>query len=229
MAARRPGPGGLLRSSAIVSVGVGLSRATGLVRTAVLAAVIGTTALADGYNLANSTPNVIYDLMLGGVLAATLIPVIVERMEADDQRSIDAIATYVIVALVGVTVLGVALAPLIIRAYAIFKGDRVAADQQIAIAVPLLIMFMPQVLLYGLDTLFTALLNAKRRFAAPAFAPVLNNVVVICMLLAFHQVDGRAAGPRRSTPSSPTSPPSTCSASAPPPASSPSSWCCCRP
>jgi len=191
MAARRPGPGGLLRSSAIVSVGVGLSRATGLIRTAVLAAVIGTTALADGYNLANSTPNVIYDLMLGGVLAATLIPVIVERMEADDQRSIDAIATYVIVALVGVTVLGVALAPLIIRAYAIFKGDRVAADQQIAIAVPLLIMFMPQVLLYGLDTLFTALLNAKRRFAAPAFAPVLNNIVVICMLLAFHQMVGR--------------------------------------
>jgi putative peptidoglycan lipid II flippase len=190
MAARRQGPGGLLRSSAIVSVGVGLSRATGLIRTAVLAAVIGTTALADGYNLANSTPNVIYDLMLGGVLAATLIPVIVERMEADDQRSIDAIATYVIAALVGVTVLGVALAPLIIRAYAIFKGDRVAADQQIAIAVPLLIMFMPQVLLYGLDTLFTALLNAKRRFAAPAFAPVLNNIVVICMLLAFHQVAG---------------------------------------
>src|SRR5690606_25737336 len=75
MAARRPGPGGLLRSSAAVSVGVGLSRVTGLVRTAVLAAVIGTTALADGYNLANSTPNVIYDLMLGGVLAATLIPV----------------------------------------------------------------------------------------------------------------------------------------------------------
>ncbi len=227
MAARRPGPGGLLRSSAIVSVGVGLSRATGLIRTAVLAAVIGTTALADGYNLANSTPNVIYDLMLGGVLAATLIPVIVERMEADDQRSIDAIATYVIAALVGVTVLGVVLAPLIIRAYAIFKGDRVAADQQIAIAVPLLIMFMPQVLLYGLDTLFTALLNAKRRFAAPAFAPVLNNVMVICMLLAFQQVDRRRIS--RSTPSSPTRPPSTCSASAPPPASWPSSWCCCRP
>jgi len=190
MAARRPGPGGLLRSSAVVSVGVGLSRVTGLVRTAVLAAVIGTTALADGYNLANSTPNVIYDLMLGGVLAATLIPVIVERMEADDQRSIDAIATYVIAALVGVTVLGIALSPLIIRAYTVFKDDPVAVDQQISIAVPLLIMFMPQVLLYGLDTLFTALLNAKRRFAAPAFAPVLNNIVVICMLLAFHQVAG---------------------------------------
>jgi putative peptidoglycan lipid II flippase len=171
-------------------VGVGLSRITGLVRTAVLAAVIGTTALADGYNLANSTPNVIYDLMLGGVLAATLIPVIVERMEADDQRSIDAIATWVITALVGVTALGVILSPLIIRAYTIFKDDPAAADQQIRIAVPLLIMFMPQVLLYGLDTLFTALLNAKRRFAAPAFAPVLNNVVVICMLLAFHQLQG---------------------------------------
>src|SRR6478609_3737515 len=190
MAGRRSGPGGLLRSSAVVSVGVGLSRVTGLVRTAVLAAVIGTSALADGYNLANSTPNVIYDLMLGGVLAATLIPVIVERMEQDDQRSIDAIATWVITALVGVTALGVVLSPLIIRAYTIFKDDQAAADQQISIAVPLLIMFMPQVLLYGLDTLFTALLNAKRRFAAPAFAPVLNNIVVICMLLAFHQMVG---------------------------------------
>ncbi len=179
-----------MRSSAVVSVGVGLSRVTGLVRTAVLAAVIGTSALADGYNLANSTPNVIYDLMLGGVLAATLIPVIVERMEADDQRSIDAIATWVITALVGVTALGVILSPLIIRAYTIFKSDQAAADQQIKIAVPLLIMFMPQVLLYGLDTLFTALLNAKRRFAAPAFAPVLNNVVVICMLLLFQQMVG---------------------------------------
>jgi putative peptidoglycan lipid II flippase len=187
---RRPGTGGLLRSSAVVSVGVGLSRVTGLARTAVLAAVLGTTALADGYNLANSTPNVIYDLMLGGVLAATLIPVIVDRMEHDDQRSLDAIATYVIAALVGVTALGIALSPLIIRAYTIFKGDRAAADAQISIAVPLLVMFMPQVLLYGLDTLFTALLNAKRSFAAPAFAPVLNNVVVICVLLAFQRVAG---------------------------------------
>src|SRR5262249_1958924 len=109
MAARRQGAGGLLRSSAVVSVGVGLSRVTGLVRTSVLAPVIGTSALADGYNLANSTPNVIYDLMLGGVLAATLIPVIVERMEADDQRSIDAIATYVVAALIVVTGLGVLL------------------------------------------------------------------------------------------------------------------------
>ena len=95
-----------------------------------------------------------------------------------------------ITALVGVTALGVILSPLIIRAYTIFKSDQAAADQQIKIAVPLLIMFMPQVLLYGLDTLFTALLNAKRRFAAPAFAPVLNNVVVICMLLLFQQMVG---------------------------------------
>ena len=228
MAGRRSGAGGLLRSSAIVSVGVGLSRVTGLVRTAVLAAVIGTTALADGYNLANSTPNVIYDLMLGGVLAATLIPVIVERMEADDQRSIDAIATYVIAALVGVTVLGLVLAPLIVRAYTIFKGDRVAADEQISIAVPLLIMFMPQVLLYGLDTLFTA---PAERQAALRGAGVRSGAQQ-------HRRDlhapglppgGARRGPVASRRSSTTRPRSTCSASAPPPASWPSCWCCCRP
>ncbi len=69
--------------------------------------------------------------------------------------------------------------------------DPVEAHQQIRLAVPLLLMFMPQVFFYGLSTLWTAVLNAKRSFAVPAFAPVLNNVIVISLFLALrHLVNG---------------------------------------
>ncbi len=180
----------LLRSSVVVGVGTGASRVTGLLRTIAIAYALGTLLVGDSYNLANTTPNVIYDLVLGGILAATLVPVIVERFERYEARSIDALATVVTLVLVGVTVVATALSPLLIRLYTIGK-EPAEAEQQIRLAVPLLVMFMPQVFFYGLSTLWTAILNAKRSFAAPAFAPVLNNVIVIALFLALPRlVDG---------------------------------------
>ena len=180
----------LLRSSVVVGIGTGASRVTGLLRTIAIAYALGTLLVGDSYNLANTTPNVVYDLVLGGILAATLVPIIVDRFEHDDQRSVDALATVVTLALLVLTVLATALAPVIIRLYTIGK-DPVEAEQQISLAVPLLLMFMPQVFFYGLSTLWTAVLNAKRSFAVPAFAPVLNNVMVIALFLALPQlIDG---------------------------------------
>ncbi len=173
----------LLRSSVVVGIGTGASRVTGLLRTIAIAYALGTLLVGDSYNLANTTPNVVYDLVLGGILAATLVPVIVDRFEHNDHKSIDALATIVTLALAGLTVVATALAPLIIRMYTIGK-DPVVAHEQIRLAVPLLLMFMPQVFFYGLSTLWTAVLNAKRSFAVPAFAPVLNNVIVISLFLA---------------------------------------------
>jgi putative peptidoglycan lipid II flippase len=180
----------LLRSSVVVGVGTGASRVTGLLRTIAIAYALGTLLVGDSYNLANTTPNVIYDLVLGGILAATLVPVIVERFERDESRSIDALATVVTLVLVAVTVVATALSPLLIRLYTVGK-EPAEAEQQIRLAVPLLVMFMPQVFFYGLSTLWTAILNAKRSFAAPAFAPVLNNVIVIALFLALPRlIDG---------------------------------------
>lgn len=172
----------LLRSSVVVGIGTGASRVTGLLRTIAIAYAFGTTLVGDSYNLANTTPNVVYDLVLGGILAATLVPIIVERFERDEHRSIDALATVVTLALLVLSIVATALAPLIIRLYTIGK-EPVEAAQQISLAVPLLVMFMPQVFFYGLSTLWTAILNAKRSFAVPAFAPVLNNVIVICLFV----------------------------------------------
>lgn len=173
----------LLRSSVVVALGTGLSRVTGFARTAVLAWVLGATALAEAYNLANNTPNLLYDLVLGGVLSATLVPVVVESMAKEDEDGVNAIATVITVILLAATIATVVLAPLVIRLYNLTASSG-QAHEQARIAVPLLILFAPQILFYGLTTLGTALLNARRSFAVPAFAPALNNIVVICVFLA---------------------------------------------
>jgi putative peptidoglycan lipid II flippase len=182
----------LVRSSAIVALGTGLSRLTGFLRVGVMAYAIGATALAEAYNLANNTPNLLYDLVLGGILSATLVPVVVAHTGRDDNRGIDALATVISVVLVAATVVGIALSPVIIRLYNLSSSPSEASTQA-AVAVPLLMMFAPQILFYGLTSLGTSLLNARRSFAVPAFAPVLNNIVVICLFLAIpHLASGDA-------------------------------------
>ena len=175
----------LARSSAIIGLGTLLSRITGLLRVSALAA-LGFTALTDVYNVANSTPNIIYELLLGGILTATLVPLFVESHERNDPDATAAINTVAVVLLTVGSVIGVLAAPWIIGAY--FKlaiGSAVphrAARE--ALATDLLRWFMPQMFFYGVTALASAMLNARRRFTTGAFAPVLNNLVVIAMLLA---------------------------------------------
>jgi len=182
--------GRLVRSSAGVGIGTALSRLTGLLRTVALTYALGATLVADSYNLANTTPNMVYDLLLGGILSATLVPVFVERFEHDDDDGVSAVISVAVAALVALTVVAVLAAPLIFRLYT-WQADAAEAEQLTRNGVPLLRLFLPQVLFYGLTALATALLNARRRFAAPAFAPILNNVVVIAVLVWFAQVAGR--------------------------------------
>lgn len=183
--------GGLVRSSAVVGIGTMLSRVTGLLKTVVLALVLGGATLADGYNLANTTPNMVYDLLIGGLLSATLVPIFVQHIENDDERSTSAVVTVMVTAMVAFTVAALVAAPWIFRIYT-WSAKPAERAELIAVGVPLLRWFLPQILFYGLTALATALLNARRSYAAPAFAPVLNNIVVLCALLAFWRVGGRA-------------------------------------
>jgi len=77
----------MLRSNLIVASGTALSRLTGLLRIVVLAYVLGQTALADAYKLSNETPNIVYDLLIGGVLSATLVPLFSTFVEEEDDES----------------------------------------------------------------------------------------------------------------------------------------------
>ncbi|CAN5158409.1 murein biosynthesis integral membrane protein MurJ [soil metagenome] len=182
--------GQLVRSSAVVGIGTALSRVTGLVRVGALTYALGLGPLSDAYNLANNTPNIVYELILGGVLSATLVPVFVRHDDDDDPDATSAVVTVAVAALVALTVVAVIAAPLIIKAYTWrLSPDQAAAQEQVA--VPLLRLFLPQMLFYGLTAIGTALLNARRRFVVPAFAPVLNNVAVSTVLIALPRVADR--------------------------------------
>ena len=173
----------VVRSSVPVAVGTALSRLTGMARLAAMAYALGFDRLADSYNLANTTPNIVYELLLGGVLSATLVPIFVDFREKGDEEATSAVVTVVVLALVLLTGLGIIVAPAVVRLYSLRLSDATAAAQQ-QVATDLLRMFMPQMLFYGITAIATALLNAQRRFAAPAVTPVFNNLLVTAIFLA---------------------------------------------
>ena len=164
-----------------------LSRVTGFARIAAIAYALGATTLAGTYSYANEAPNIVYELLLGGVLTATLVPLFVQYHETHDDDAPSAIFTVAILALAGITVAGILAAPWIVDLYTLnVKGANLAEQQ--ALATDLLRLFMPQMLFYGIVTLATAMLNARRHFLAAAFAPILNNVVVIAVFLALPRI-----------------------------------------
>ncbi|HEX5615296.1 MAG TPA: murein biosynthesis integral membrane protein MurJ [Acidimicrobiia bacterium] len=179
--------GRLVRASATVALGTLLSRVTGLLRVGALAYAIGRASLADTYNLANTTPNIVYELVIGGVLTATLVPLFVEHLERGDERATSVVVTAVMTVLVALSALAVLAAPLLAQLYT-FRApaaERAAHEEVVTFFIR---VFMPQMCFYGLTALATAVLHARRRFVAAAYAPVLNNVVVIATLVTFAQV-----------------------------------------
>jgi putative peptidoglycan lipid II flippase len=175
------------RVTLLMTIATALSRVTGFGRVFALAYALSFTRLSDAYNLANTTPNIVYDLVLGGVLSATLVPVFVEwlskRDESEAWEAISAVLTLAGLLLVGLSVVLAALAPLFIRLYTLGVHGSTAADEQ-AVATTLLRFFAPQVFFYGVAALVGGVLNARRRLIAPMATPILNNVVVIGVLLA---------------------------------------------
>ena len=197
-AARRAAPLALRTSAAYVAVGTGVSRVTGLLRFVALAWALGQTTLADSYNLANTTPNMLYDVVLGGVLSATFIPVFVDRLANKTEReafdSISAVLTVSVVVLLGTTVAALVAAPFLIDALTVLDTHagahqlhRVLLERQVATG--FLRWFVIQIAAYGLFALAAALLNTRRRFVAVAWAPIVNNIVCIGIL------SGSGSGP----------------------------------
>jgi putative peptidoglycan lipid II flippase len=178
--------GRLSRATAGMAVATFLSRLTGFGRVVALAYAFGFTRLTDSYNLANTTPNIIYDLVLGGIMASFIIPVFVEHLTTRDEdeawEAISVVVTTALLVLVGMTLLFVVIAPAVIRLYSLRLQGGDARDQQ-AVATALLRMFAPQILFYGITALVAAVLNARRRFVLPMATPVLNNLIVIGVLL----------------------------------------------
>jgi len=174
----------LLRSNVTVATGTAVSRLTGLLRVLVLGYVIGQNALADSYKLANETPNIVYELLLGGVLSATLVPLFTTFLEDDDEESTNVVITVAALLMGALTVAAVAAAPLVFRLYSINVDDDIDPDVFRSVGTTLARIFLVQILFYGLVALTNAFLNSRRRFFAAAWSPVLPNVVIIATLLS---------------------------------------------
>ncbi|MFH9744270.1 murein biosynthesis integral membrane protein MurJ [Streptomyces anulatus] len=166
----------VLRSGAVMAAGSVVSRATGFVRSAVVVAALGTGLTADGYAVANTVPNILYILLIGGALNAVFVPELVRaaKEHADGGAAYtDRLLTLCTVGLLALTALAVAAAPLVVGVYTDYDGRQ--ADLTVALAR----YCLPQILFYGLFTLLGQVLNARGRFGAMMWTPVLNNIVII--------------------------------------------------
>jgi putative peptidoglycan lipid II flippase len=192
-ASRARGVGGLLKSSAVMAVGTIASRLLGFIRNAVIVIALGTGPLGDVYNVANTFPNVVYDMLLGGILTAVHVPMLVRALEKDRAYGEEYEARLLTIVLGGLMVLtGIAMlcAPLLVDLYA---GDFTPDQHRLAVIFAL--FFLPQIFFYGVGALAGASLNARGSFAAPMWTPVLNSIVVIVIGGAFLLVAGPGATP----------------------------------
>ncbi|MFD8641776.1 murein biosynthesis integral membrane protein MurJ [Streptomyces zaomyceticus] len=171
-----------LRSGALMAAGSLVSRATGFVRAAVVAAALGAAAVADGYAVGNSVPTIVYMLLLGGALNAVFVPELVKAAKEHEDGGVaytDRLLTLCALALVALTAVAVLAAPLIVDTYTDYTGDQ--REMTIAFARACL----PQIFFLGLFTLLGQVLNARGRFGAMMWTPVLNNVVVVAVFALF--------------------------------------------
>ena len=178
------------RASGVMALGTLASRGTGFLRVVAMSAALGISiqgGVADPYNVANTAPNIVYELLLGGVLTSIVVPLLVQAAREDDdggEAFTSLFLSLVVVVLGAAAVVGVLGAPLIARVFGYASGP------ERDLAATFLRYFVPQILFYGAGATISAILNTRRRFGAPTFAPVLNNLVVIATALVFITLDG---------------------------------------
>lgn len=194
--ARRRGRQGIGRAAVMIGVITVLARLVGFGRQVVFAHTVGTTCLGTAYTTANMVPNIIYDIVLGGALTSVVVPVLAgpagdgaPGAEAEARRIASALLTWTVLLLVPVSAaLALAAHPIVT---ALLSGATGCPHGPLAgVGARMLIVFAPQVLLYGLAVVLYGILQSHRRFGAPALAPLLSSLVVIGAYAAFGPAGG---------------------------------------
>lgn len=194
--ALRAGAGGLVGAAALLAVVTLASRVAGFGRTLGFSFAMGKTCLGSAYTSANIVPNVLFEVVAGGALAGIVVPLLVKPFREGDRTTVDATAsallTWTLVVLAPLALLLALLAPQIA---ALLTGggaasDKCGGDQLADTVTRMLVVFAPQVPLYGLAVVSAGVLQAQRRFLAAASAPLLSSAVVVAAYLWFgHRFD----------------------------------------
>jgi putative peptidoglycan lipid II flippase len=183
---------GLLKSSAVMAAGTLVSRLTGFLRTLVIAAAIGVAGLGDNYQVANTLPTMIYILVGGGALNAVFVPQLVRAMKNDEdggEAYANRLLTLVVVGLAAVTAVMVVGAPVLVR----LMSNSIASDPvRMSVTISFTRYCLPTMFFMGVHVVLGQILNARGRFGAMMWTPVLNNIIVIATFGAFIWVYGTA-------------------------------------
>ena len=165
------------------------SRIAGFLRILVLTAALGLgTRLLDTYNVANTLPNAVYELVVGGTMASIVVPLLTRAALTEPDGGVlyaQRLLSLIVYILGAVTVIAVIAAPLLVDLYA---PGFTAAQRDLAIVFSR--YFLPQILFYGIGATTGAILNVRGRFGAPAWAPLVNSVIVIAVGLTYLLVGG---------------------------------------
>jgi len=182
--APQPESGSVARNSAVMAIGSIVSRITGLLRVAAIGGALGATFVNDDYQIAIALPNMMFELLVGGVLSSVIVPTLVRRRKHDPdagQAYAQRLLSLAAIALGIATTLAVLASPLITKLMAASKST--PADKNLITHLAYLIL--PALFFYGMAALCGALLNSRGHFAAPMFTPILNNIVVITTAVVF--------------------------------------------
>ncbi|WP_327324763.1 murein biosynthesis integral membrane protein MurJ [Streptomyces sp. NBC_01210] len=194
-APKRPGGrvSGLMRSSAVMAAGTLVSRLTGFVRSLVITAALGASLLGDTYTVAYTLPTMIYILTVGGGLNSVFVPQLVRSMKNDDdggEAYANRLLTLVMVALGIIVAIAVFAAPLLIHLMSDTIASRPAAN---SVAVTFARYCLPTIFFMGVHVVMGQILNARGKFGAMMWTPVLNNIVMIATFGLFIWVYGTSA------------------------------------
>ena len=175
----------LYRASGIMAIGTILSRITGFIRGLLIVAVLGTALLADTYNVANTMPNILYNLLVGGALTAIFVPQLVRSFNDEDGGHAFAsrLVTTISIILLALVAIGVIFAPFLVRLYAPeFFTSGFEHERDIAIAFTR--YCLPQIFFLGLFTMLGQVANSRGSFGPLMWAPIANNIVGIVIFAA---------------------------------------------
>lgn len=179
------------RSAGLMTVLTIVSRVTGFIRTWAMAAAIGMSLLSSSYQVANNLPNMLYELVMGGMLVTAFLPVYMGvRREQGREASNEYVGNLLGILLLllgGISVLGTVFASGFIWTQSFLSGDGGSMDT----AAFMFRFFAIQILFYGLGSVFSGVLNAHRDYFWSTFAPVLNNVIVIASFMGFAPVSAQ--------------------------------------
>jgi putative peptidoglycan lipid II flippase len=186
---RRTVTQGVAGAAALIAVLTLLARVAGFGRTLVFTNTVGAATTGDTYQAANTVPNIVFEVVAGGALAGLVVPMLAGGIAAGDREQVRRTAS----ALLGWALLVLTpLAVVIVLAARPIAGVLLAgrSDAEIALAGRFLVVFAPQVVLYGIGIVLAGVLQAHRRFAGPALAPLLSSVVVAGAYLLFAVIGG---------------------------------------